>query len=158
MNPFVINLLKPLKLELDENQPVVCVSEEFGFRYHIWLPDMNCQELESWWRRQWKFNKLYFSPTKIKKGKWITEDSKTFVLSIIDATANPDDWNIVNPVIMNVWNSLRNSKLCYYSHFFDDEDSFLETPKGKIITHMGRNPARATTEKYFKEQYPDVNR
>lgn len=151
MNKFVVNLLKPLGLEVTETSPVVCMSEEFGFRYHIWIPNMTCQELEVWWRRQHNMGKFYFNPTKIERGQWVTDKSSTFVLSLLGGKYTDEDWNVVNPVMYEIWKRLKLSRQCYYSHYFDDEDSFLETPQGRVITHMGRNPARARTHKWVQE-------
>ena len=65
--------LQPFNVKLKPNQPVVTISEEFGYREYIWIPDMTCRELEQWWKRQRDIDKFTFFG-KIKNNGILLED------------------------------------------------------------------------------------
>ena len=145
---YLNQLLKPLRITLTKNQPVVCLDEEFGFRQWIWIPNVSSQKLESWWKRQHNLDLFYFLPREIEMGTWIQaigEYNETLDISY-------------NEVTYNLYHKLIKSGLVYTGHLFDNTDSFLISPKGISIYHMGRNPARDVIRKELAEQGFDYDR
>jgi len=148
---FLNRVLEPLKITVNKNQTVVAVDEEFGYKRYIWISDFSNRELEQWWRRQHNIGKFYFNPPSIKHGVFIKDKSYDYQFG-----NEFWDFNMCNSVVWNIWNNLWDHNLTYRCHIFDDECSFLRTPRGRFINHMGYWPSRLQTERDVREYISDV--
>lgn len=143
---LLVQKLKPFKVKLKPDQPVVAVSEEFGYREYIWLPNMSCREFEMWWRRQrdlTKFNALYLMK---QHGAVICD--KSYSISV--DTTDEDEYfyyTCGNSRAFHVYHNLKDSGMVYFAHIFCNDHSWLKTPGGVYIHHATYHEACLQTER-----------
>jgi hypothetical protein len=142
---LLAKLLKPFKVNLKPDQPVVALDIEYGFKTYIWIPDMTCSELERWWLRQKNVGKFY--PLPAVDGVFLQDVSKC-------KETGDGYWDYLSydTLVWTTYNRVKNANLGYTCHLFCDDDSYLITPKNRFIHHMGYWPARLQTERDVKEQ------
>lgn len=115
-----------LRKKIDSHRGVIVLMDiEFGYKSEIWFVPMAAAEFERWWAAQETFGApdtlsrmimSYPLGTVVLPGKFIQlETEEEFSL----------------------WKELRDSGRWYFSQFFDDEHTWLETPAGKKIYHKG---------------------
>ena len=146
-------LIKIYKISIEENEALVTLDEEFGYKHYIWKPEMSCNELERWWKRQFHIGKFHFN----LPGKLINVDEiiyKPFgtpynsLEEMVESLNNPS----VYDTFFEGWYALDTLNLCYRGSIFSDDYSFLKTPSGRYIHHMGWWSAKLQTELDVKEQ------
>lgn len=133
---LVNKIIKPLRVQLREDQPLVLLEEEFGFRSWIWIPDCSEKELITWWKSRLNLGKFYFDPKSLNHSK----NSKIFNVfyrhSYYDNNRKKVYYNTPYALI-SVYNQLNNMNNTFKAHIFDDTDSWLKTPSGQYIFHIG---------------------
>ena len=146
-------LLKPFKISIEEDEALVALDVEFGYKHFIWKPEMSCDELERWWRRQLHFGRSIgkFPGKLIDVDKIIYKPFGKHYNSLEEMVESFNDPINYCPFFER-WFSLDNSSLCYHASIFSDDYSFLKTPSGRYIHHMGWWPAKIQTDLDVKEQ------
>lgn len=136
MNHSLLNYhLKPFNIKSSDNNTIVLIDEEFGYRNWIWEAKMSPQQLKRWWKRQKNLGKFYLNILYLHG-------------NLINCTNQEYKFNI--------WNKLKSTKLFYYSHLFDDEISFLDVGNNLDIHHAGYYPAKMQTERYLEELLKEI--
>lgn len=160
---FINNLLKPFKCSISNTETIVLISEEYGYRNHIWLPGMDDINLKRWWRRQWNIDKCFGKYWYDFPGKIISLHKLSLTRSDIYAKFDglfltdmfkDETWLYYNyyfDTYYTAFDKLHDSHLCYFAHIFCNDDSFLKTPSNQYIEHNGNYPAKLITEKNVKE-------
>jgi DNA ligase D-like protein (predicted 3'-phosphoesterase) len=95
-----------------ENELMILISEEYGYREWFWFPQMSASKVEFWWQTQERIN---------------------------DSTIWTDlPGEVIGDEYQELWGKLKRSGRYYNAHMHTDEDSFLQRPDGKAIIHKGR--------------------
>jgi hypothetical protein len=151
-NEKLNQLLKIYRISVEKDEALVTLEEEFGFRNYIWKPEMTCTDFEKWWKRQHLIDVLYTKlPGKlINVDKIIQRCDFRPYNSLEDMMTKLEEYNL--NIYFERWVLLDKSNLCYRAHFFDDVNSYIITPNGRTIYHMGRHPAEIALDKDIKEQ------
>lgn len=164
--PKINQLLKPFNIQIISSQTVICIDEEYGYKHWILICNLNDNQLIQWWRKQWNIDKCF--------GKYVSQLPGKLILikKYNNRNQNWDNIDHEHPLFLNknwlydnyyfdyyytAWEKLKNSKLCYYSHLFTNEDSFLRNPNKVYIRHNGYWPSKLQLEKDIKEQMNDIN-
>lgn len=141
------NILKPLGVTVKQEEAVVTLSIEYGFKEYVWIPGMSGPELEKWWRRQHDFgNMIFTSHFDFLPGKFYLENSRCY-----EYGEGHSDYYVCNNKVGIIIDKLRASNLAYKCHFFCNDDSFLKTPSSRYIHHMGYWPANLAVERAIAE-------
>jgi hypothetical protein len=96
---------------------IVLIEEEFGYRRWIWETTLKERELFNLWIRT-DFNRFYFYPPNIKYGNWKEAKTQKEFISFF-----------------KMWDSKKYIK----GHVFDNINSYLLTPKGRIVFSRHKN-------------------
>lgn len=141
---LLAKLLKPFKVNLEPEQPVVALDIEYGYKTYVWIPEMTCLELERWWLRQQHIGKFYELPCG---GTFLQDVTKSIPYG-------SGDWDYLHydTTVWTTYNYIKNAHLGYHAHIFCDEDSYLITPRKRHIHHAGYWPARKKTDKDVMHQ------
>jgi hypothetical protein len=131
LNKYSVRLGK--KLQKDE--AFVLVSEEFGYRYWFWFPEVSQKELIRLWQRQERIDKFNF--INVLPGKFI-----------LAGGANVE-WSVRE----DLFYFLYGNRITWIADIFDDCDSLLITsfPR-RYICHKGRHQANLMFMRDIEEQ------
>lgn len=147
-------LIKIYKISIEENEALVVLDEEFGYKQYIWKPEMSCNELERWWKRQHHmgWERKSSLPGKVLNINDILYEPPMKQFESTEEFLKYLDDNIFFNIYFERWHTLNSLNLCYRSMIFSDDYSYLLTPSGRYIHHMGWWPAKLQTEKDIQEQ------
>jgi hypothetical protein len=111
-------------IELQKDEAFVLVSEEFGYKYWFWFPQVSQKELIKIWKNSVSIDKFNFHD--VLPGKFILAGGANI------------EWNIRE----DLFDFLYGTKLTWSADIFDDCDSVLITtfPR-RYIYHKGRHEA-----------------
>lgn len=101
--------------EIQPDEPVVVLQEEFGFRLWIWLPGMTATALEEWWHALPSVLPYFFDPSSLP-GK----------MCLVRTEAQRTQYHM-----------LAQSNQHYLGHIHEDNDSVLIRPDQTRIRHRG---------------------
>lgn len=93
-----------------EDQALVWLEEEYGYRHWLWLPLMAPDELETWWLDLETVHPFFADPSRDMPG-WLIQRP-------YDCELARCDW-------------------LYRAHTHDDSDSYLRRPGGAELQHAG---------------------
>lgn len=93
---------------------LVLLEEEYGYRDWFWFPLMTPTELIIWWENLESVGEYFFSPEPL-----------------------PGDVIQVTKETRKLYSNLHKAKKYFQSHIHMDCDSYLQTPEGKLIYHLG---------------------
>ena len=100
-----------------ENEFLVLLEEEYGYKYWFWFPKMNQDELEIWWETLETVDPYFMSPEPL-----------------------PGD--VIFAENMDYWHALEEAKRHFTGHIHCDDDSWLKKPTGEYIYHKGYDGER----------------
>lgn len=150
-------LLKIYKISIEKDEALVTLDKEFGYKNYIWKPEMSCLEFERWWKRQHHIDvldtdlpgKLIDVNKIIKHYEWKPYTNVETMIKVLE--------EFYLHIYYNRWDLLDESHLCYHAHFFDDVNSYLITPNGRTVNHMGRHFAKLQLEKDVEKQIKEYS-
>lgn len=121
--------------KLFRDEAFVLVSEEFGYRYWFWFPEVSQKKLIHIWKNAPRIDK--FSFRRVLPGKFILAGGANF-------------WDEQKMVLFDFLNG---NRLTWFADIFDDFDSMLITSHPRrVIYHKGHNPAFISYMKDIEEQ------
>ena len=98
-----------------EQDTLVLLCEEYGYRSWFWFPDMNFRELILWWENLETVSPYFMTPEPLPGTlKQIQEEDE-----------------------FDLFHELKEKKEYFTAHIHCDDDSILITPDGKKIRHKG---------------------
>ena len=103
--------MNPVRFSIN-NEMLVLLEEEYGFRYWFWHTNMSDEELIDWW-----LNLESLSPYLM--------------------TPEPLPGNVILVANMQEWQNLQENTEHYQAHIHLDDDSWLKLPSGKYLGHAG---------------------
>jgi len=120
--------------KLIRDEAFVLISEEFGFRYWFWFPEVSQKKLIHIWKNAPRLDKFNFR--SVLPGKFILAGGANFY----DETK------------MNLFDFLNGNRLTWFADIFDDCDSMLITsfPR-RVIYHRGRHEANLYLRREMEE-------
>ena len=117
------------------DEAFVLVSEEFGYRYWFWFPEVSKKELVKIWKNTERIDKFNFH--QVLPGKFILAGGANVEWSI------KEEW----------FYFLYGNRTTWIADIFDDCDSLLITTAPKrYIHHKGRHLANMYYQKELSEQ------
>ncbi|MDM8549132.1 hypothetical protein QUF72_03605 [Desulfobacterales bacterium HSG2] len=105
-------LMKEISKSRIDNEFVVLLSEEYGYRDWLWFPKMTPGELEEWWENLESVFPYFMTPEPL-----------------------PGDVIEANDNLGNIYYELSGAGTHYSAHIHCDDDSFLMRPNGEKIFH-----------------------
>lgn len=100
--------------EKANDELLVLLNEEYGYRRWFWFPEMTASELMAWWECLESVSPYFMTPEPLP-GNVIKVDHET----------------------SDIWEALDREEVHYSAHLHCDDDSILITPEGGRIYHRG---------------------
>ena len=101
-----------IELANRENEFLVLLEEEYGYKHWFWFPKMDASELEKWWQKLETVDPYFMSPEPLPGDVIFAED-------------------------MDYWYALEEQGTYYQAHTHCDDDSWLMKPTEEYIYHKG---------------------
>jgi hypothetical protein len=106
-----------------EDNVVVALNEEHGYREWLWTTGMSAEQLKRWWREMESVHPHFMDPSRTLPGKL----EQTMFVGKGAACKATGEGSFAYVTLQGAWSA----------HIHTDEDSFLCPPDGGRITHKG---------------------
>lgn len=154
---LINQLIKPLRIKLKPETPLILIKEEFGYKQWFFIPNIPAKDLIKWWKRQ-KEQGLKYLPLH-KVGTFIEASSTKEYTWNYETLSQNNYMTIIEfpDFLFNLWHSLKQKSIpgIWYAHLFYDDDTLLRTSSNLIIKHYGYHTARLAINKDIEIQFQE---